>query len=84
MKNQILGIFLILLGISLGIYVGGYLMLFTGLVDVVKVVVKAIRDGGFETTKFAFGLVRMLFAGLVGWLAAFTLVIPGVCLFTKD
>jgi hypothetical protein len=59
----LLGTFLIVLGICGGIYVGGYLMFFRGIIQFIQSVVPNVIPLGI-----AVGIVKIMFASLVGWI----------------
>ena len=61
--KKVLGIGLIALGICLGLYVGGYLMFIGGIVQVVSSITPVVIPPGI-----AFGIVKIMFSGLVGWI----------------
>ena len=69
----ILGILLILAGIVFGCYVGIYLMLFKGIVQIVQSVTPEVIAWGI-----AKGILKIIFAGTLGVLSAFLLILPGV------
>lgn len=59
----ILGCFALLLGVCGGLYLGFYQCLFMGIVNVVN----ACKATPLETNMLAWGVIRFLAAGLVGW-----------------
>lgn len=69
----IIGLLLIVAGIALGLYVGLWLMFIGGIVSIIE----QIRAEHLDALTVAWGVVRILFAGLVGMLAAIVLIIPG-------
>ena len=52
-----------LLGLAGGLYVGGYLMFFVGIVSVIE----AIKATPLEAGLLAVGIIKVLFASVVGW-----------------
>jgi hypothetical protein len=58
----LVGTFLIVLGICGGIYVGGYLMFFRGIIQLIQSIVPTVMPLGI-----AIGIVKIWFASLVGW-----------------
>lgn len=75
--KTILGITLIALGIIAGIYCGIWWAFIGGIVAVVD----AIRAPNLEALGLACGIVRIFFAGGIGWLAALALIFPGAALY---
>jgi len=60
--RQYLALLIVILGIMLGIYVGGYLCFFKGIICIVEGI-----KAGWVATKIAWGVVRIIIAGTVGW-----------------
>ena len=73
---NVVGVILILAGIALGFYVGGYLMLLGGIVDVIN----AIKAPVTEAYPVAMGILKMLLSPIVGTLAGLFLIYPGGCI----
>ncbi len=70
--KTVIGIIMIIAGISLGLYVGVWFMFIGGIiqiVDTVKTDINAVQIG--------FGVLRIMFAGGVGALSGYVLIIPG-------
>jgi hypothetical protein len=65
MKELICGI-LAVIGIMLGIYVGGYLMFFSGLVFVIDLFLNGFA--GVTAFMIAMAAVKIIFAAGVGWM----------------
>ncbi len=72
MKRAI-GYALIIAGICLGFYLGGWLCFTGGIIDVVE----AIRADVLLYNDLGIGMVKVFLAGLAGILSALCLVIPG-------
>lgn len=70
--RQLLGIFLILVGIVGGLYLGVYLMFIGGIIQVIKSVTPIIIASGI-----AIGIARIMFASFVGWLTFIVCVAIG-------
>ncbi len=77
--KQIGGGLLILAGVVLGLYVGGYLCLVGGIIQIIE----QIQAPVIEASQVAWGIVRVLGAGLCGELSALVCIAPGVTLL-KD
>jgi hypothetical protein len=75
----LIGVVLILLGITGGIYVGFWLCFIGGIIQVVE----QIRAENMDSTILAFGIAKFFLAGLSGWLCC---IIPcGIgCAMLKD
>ena len=76
MKN-ILGIGLIILGVILGLYVGVWLCFIGGIRDIVDVVNIMIKNDFVDGLKLAIGIVKIIFAGVAGYLSALFCIILG-------
>jgi len=73
MKN-FLGVLMIVLGVCLGIYVGFWVCLVGGIVDIVH-----SFDSG-SVGGVIWGAVKFVFAGISGYASAALLIIPGASL----
>lgn len=69
----ILGILLVLAGIVFGCYVGIYLMLFKGIIQIVQSITPEVVAWGI-----AKGILKIIFAGTSGALSAILLILPGL------
>lgn len=70
----ILGFLLILAGIVLGLYVGVWLMFVGGIIAIVD----AVQADPVSGSAVAWGIVRIIFASFVGYLASLVLIVPGI------
>lgn len=59
--QKVLGVLLIILGIGLGVYVGGYLLFVGGVVQLIEGI-KIV-----EALSIAVGLLKIMFAAITGW-----------------
>lgn len=74
MRGLLQGIIL-LAGILGGLYLGVYIMCFGGIVNVIN----AIKATPLDTTLLAIGILKFLFASVVGWITFwFSMVIAAV------
>jgi hypothetical protein len=73
MIKIILGLLMVLGGIVLGVYVGGWVCFIGGIVDVIN----AIKADDIEAIKIAIGVFKFCFAGVIGTISGMFLVIPG-------
>jgi len=81
--KTILGIAMIITGIVLGLYVGLWLMFIGGIAGLINVVVGAVAGHGISGIIVAIDVVKIMFAGLTGWLSAFVLIIPGLAMLKE-
>ena len=72
--QAIVGVFMIMAGIVLGLYLGVWVCFIGGIVDVIE----AIRAENLVTINIAVGVAKVVFAQIVGYFSAMLLVIPGV------
>ena len=79
-KNEalrtIFGILLIIGGIALGIYVGLYLCFVGGIVQIVN----AIKSSDVNGYAIAWGIVRIIFASVAGYICCYIPIIAGLAL----
>ena len=71
--RDIIGIGLIIVGIIFGIYAGIWWAFIGGIVDIIE----QVRAEDLSAIAVAIGVVKILFAGVIGWGCAFILIIPG-------
>lgn len=76
----IFGILLVVLGIALGIYVGVWLMFVGGIVQIVK----SIQAGIPDATVIAWGIVKIIFAGVVGGVSGLLCIAPGAVMIKNS
>lgn len=74
--KKLIGTLMIIAGVCLGLYVGLYLCFIGGIIDIIK----QVRAPELNGAAVAWDVVRIMFAGLAGYLSAFVLVIPGAAL----
>lgn len=74
--KTILGLLLILGGLAAGLYVGVWLMLIGGIVDIVN----QIKAPDTNALALAIGVAKIVFAGAVGWLAGIVPALFGFAL----
>ena len=72
------GLLLMVLGILLGLFVGGYLCLYGGIVQIIN----GVQADPVSAGTIALGVIRILCAFLAGILAAAALILPGFAIMT--
>ena len=77
--SKLIGIILILFGIVLGGFLGLYLCLYGGIVQVIN----GIKDS-WSAVPIAIGVARILCTNLVSGVSALVLIIPGWALLMED
>lgn len=71
-----LGVLLVVLGIAAGLYFGLWLCFIGGIVDIIN----QFKAADTSAMIVAIGVVKILFASFIGWLAAAIGIVPGVAL----
>lgn len=79
MSNKILGFLLITVGIFLGFYLGGWICLVGGIVEVFN----EIRAESPVPLKLAIGIAKIMCFGLVGVVSFWIFALPGIILMEK-
>jgi hypothetical protein len=79
MLKLIAGILLFICGIALGVYVGIWWALIGGIV----LVVESITADPVSASGIAYGVVRVMFAGFLGYVTAILAVLPSLPLIGK-
>lgn len=82
--KSLFGILMILAGVVFGLYVGVYVMFIGGIIGIVNVVNGMIEGAGVEGALLGWSIVKILFSSLVGTIASYVLILPGVALFSKS
>ena len=72
------GFAMVMVGLFFGLYVGAYLCLFGGIVQVVQ----SITAVEVDAIGVAMGIVRVLITGVAGWFSAAILIFPGLVLMS--
>jgi len=78
MLKIIVGFVLILLAIFLGLYVGVWLCLIGGLLDIVNFALDLTKGQPVTAMSLVWGVVKFLFAGIFGWLTFYVFFFPGI------
>lgn len=71
--KALLGLVMIIGGIVLGLYVGVWWAFVGGIVDIIE----QIRAPNLSALAVAWGVAKVVFAGLFGYLSALLLIFPG-------
>ncbi len=83
--KKLLGILLIVGGVVFGAYLGLYVCFVGGIVNIIDVINEAARHNvDIDSAKIAFGVVKIVFAGLVFWFSTFIGILPGLILFKES
>ena len=78
--KTLLGVLLILAGIALGIYVGVWLMLVGGIISLID----GVTAEPVNSSYIAWGIIRVIFASVVGWFVSTLFFIPGLLFLAAD
>ena len=73
----IIGIILCALGVVLGVYVGLWVCFIGGIMDIVNEINALTQSEPLNALNVAFGIAKIMFAGVCGVASAFALIIPG-------
>ena len=79
MIKLILGALLFLFGIFAGLYVGLWWAFIGGIIQVIQGVVASPLDA----VNIAYGIVKVMFAGVLGYLSAIACILPSLVLISK-
>ena len=71
--KALFGAVLIIAGVMLGVYVGLWVCFIGGIVDIIQ----AVRAPELVTSAVAWGVIKILFSGLAGWISGVVLAGPG-------
>lgn len=73
MSKVIIGLLMVLGGIAFGLWAGIWWAFIGGIVNVIE----AVKASPVDAMSFATGVAKVFFAGVIGWLSALLLIIPG-------
>ena len=76
----ILGIFLMICGIGLGVYVGVWWCFIGGIVQIIE----QVKAPELSALAVAFGVVKIFTAGLLGTLSGMFVFLPGLAMLKGD
>ncbi len=77
--KKIIGGLLVVIGILLGLYVGGYLMFIKGVIQLVQSITPEIIPSGI-----GWGAGKMFLAGIVGTITGYIFAFPGMLMMSSD
>ena len=77
--KQILGIFMCLAGVALGLYVGLWVMFVGGVIDIVTAVRAEVLPGDV----LGWGIAKCISAQFVGGMSATMLILPGIAIINE-
>jgi hypothetical protein len=72
----IIGVVMCLAGVGLGLYCGLWWAFIGGIIQIIE----QVRAEHLIAMEVAIGIVKILFAGLIGWASAAVLLIPGLAI----
>jgi hypothetical protein len=72
--KTVLGLIMVIAGIAVGLYFGVYVMFIGGIIDIVDY----IKQDLTTESLLVWGIVKIMFSGVVGWLAGLILLLPGL------
>lgn len=79
MKNG-LGLLLIIGGVAFGLYAGLWWAFIGGIIQIID----AVKATPVPAMDVALGIARVVFAGAIGGISAFVLVLPGMAMLASD
>lgn len=77
--KEFIGVLLIIAGAALGLYVGLWVMFVGGILGIVE----SLSGVGVDEMLLAWSIVKIVFAGFIGSLSAYLLMIPGYLMLVK-
>ncbi len=76
----ICGILMVVAGMLLGLYVGGWVCFIGGIAGLIT----EVRADHVDAMRIAINIGKIFLAGLAGWLSALILIVPGAALVNWD
>ena len=78
--QKLLGVLGILAGVIFGIYIGLWLFFIGGIMGLITATVTLISGGGILAGLIAVSIIKIMLAGLAGYLSAFVIIFPSYVL----
>lgn len=78
MIRTVMGLILIVAGVLCGVYVGLWICFIGGIVQIIE----QVRAPELSAMVVAIGVVKILFAGFIGFMSGLVAVIPGYALLS--
>ena len=78
--RTLLGVFLILCGVIIGLYLGVWVMFVGGIIDLIN----QFKAPELNAMRVAIGIVKIVFANFVGWLSAMIFIFPGFAMIDVE
>lgn len=72
--KELIGFLIIVVGVVFGLYMGLWVFFIGGVIDIIQ----QIRAEDLNVMATAWGIVKCMSAGFVGWLSAIIFILPGV------
>lgn len=76
----LLGVLGVIAGLALGLYLGVWVMFIGGIMGLASVVSTLVAGGGIVTSLLGWSIVKIVFAGAVGSLSAYAIILPSASL----
>ena len=78
----LLGVLLIIIGIGLGLYIGGYLLFIGGIINIITGIMSIAGGtvGNIVAVQIAIGIGKVVLAGITGWGIVFIFIVTGTAI----
>jgi len=83
MTRSIIGILLIILGITLGVYVGFWLMFTGGIIGLIEAIKAIVQTNNINTGLIAISIAKIIFSSSIGFAVAYSLIFLGEIVIEK-
>jgi hypothetical protein len=82
--RTVIGIFGIIAGIALGVYVGLWVCFVGGIIGLIEAVSLLVKNGVINASLIAWSIVKIMCAGLSGYISAFLVIFPSWALLSNS
>lgn len=79
-KMNIAGLLLVVIGIIAGLWMGVWWAFIGGIVQIIG----QVQAEHVEVFPVAFGVCRIVFSSLIGWVTCFLFIVPGLAMLSDD
>lgn len=82
--KKVLGVILIILGVILGLYVGGWILFIGSVLNIIDLIADYVSTSTISMLSLIFNIFKIMVAGFTGYVSSLILVVPGINLFLQE
>ena len=82
--KKVLGVILIILGVILGLYVGGWILFIGSVLNIIDLIADYVSTSTISMLSLIFNIFKIMVAGFTGYVSSLILIVPGINLFLQE